>query len=147
MRLQSESPPNAADGGLAQPGLSRQHTAGPVRRALRRFLQCQSYHPLDLVVADLARRSRTRLIPESCNAVGDETVAPQPNCETGTAQLRRHGCIAGSGGALQNDPGAKCCRPGTARLPRHTLQLHSLACAHNQFMLLRTSTMSCHDST
>ena len=63
MRFQSEGPPDPADGGLAQSSSGRQHAAGPMGSALRGFLQCQSYHPLNLLVADLPRRSRTRIIP------------------------------------------------------------------------------------
>jgi hypothetical protein len=39
MRLQPEGPPDAADGGLAQSGLNRQHTAGPVGSSLRSLFQ------------------------------------------------------------------------------------------------------------
>jgi hypothetical protein len=102
------------------------------------------HHPLNPVVANLPRRSRTRLIPQSCNAVGDEMVAPQANRETRGAQFRCNGCVARSSGALQNDPRAKRGRAGTARLPRNTLQLSPLRWAHRQVMLRGTSTTRFH---
>jgi hypothetical protein len=146
MRFQSEGPPDPADGGLAQSSSGCQHAAGPMGSALRSFLQCQSYHPLNLVVADLARRSWTRLIPKSCNAVGDETVAPKTHRETRSPQLRRNRCVTGSLAALQNDTSAKRRGSGTARLPRNTLQLSLLRRAHQQLMLLGTSTTNFHAS-
>jgi hypothetical protein len=78
MRLQAKGPPDAADGGLAKAGSSSQHAAGPVRGALRRLLQSQPHDLLDLLVTDLARRSRTRFVTQSGNALGDEPVPPQP---------------------------------------------------------------------
>src|SRR5271154_194168 len=87
MRLQPKGPPNAADGGLAEAGSSSQHAAGPVSRSLRRLLQSQPHYVLDLLVADLARRSRTRFVSQSCQAFGDEAIAPQTHRETCGAQL------------------------------------------------------------
>src|ERR1700733_3706022 len=131
MRLQPEGPPDAADRGLAQSGLSRQHAAGPMGSSLRSLFQREAHEPFDLFVADLARRSRTRFISESGNALGNETVAPEADSETGRVQLRSYRCITRSAGTCQNNPGAERRRSGTARLPRNTLQLNPLHRVHD----------------
>jgi|SRR5271154_7086147 len=89
------------------PVLAASMPAGPVCGTLGRLFQRQSYDLLDLLIANLARGSRTRFVPQPGNAFGDEPIAPKTHRETGGTQLRRHRSVVQSTGALQNDPGTE----------------------------------------
>src|SRR5215472_834378 len=65
MWLQAERPPNAADGHAAEPGGFGQTARAPMRFSARRVFQGLNDHPLDLGIAYLAGRPRSRLVVES----------------------------------------------------------------------------------
>src|SRR5664279_3733744 len=144
MRFQTEGSPDAADGGLAQSGFGCQHAAGPVGNSLRSLLQRQPHHLFDLLIANLTRRPRTRLIAQTHDPLGNETVAPKTHRKSRGAQLGGDRCVAGSARTVQNDAGSERYRPGAARLPGKALQLDPLRRAYDQFTLLRTSTTRLH---
>src|SRR5947209_19541130 len=64
MRLQAEGLPNPTDGPATEPGSFGQLARAPVRLPTRRILPRLHHNLLDLVIVDLARRSRPRLVRE-----------------------------------------------------------------------------------
>jgi hypothetical protein len=123
MWFQAEGAPDPADRGLAQPRPARQHAAGPMGCALGCLLQRQANHLLNLVIADLARGSRTRLVAESRHALGDEAIPPEANREASGMQLPSDCGIVQPRRAFQDDLGPKYQRTRHARLPRKLFQL------------------------
>ncbi len=73
----------------------------------RSGFQRQLHNPFHVIVSDLARGSRTRLIPQAIDAPGDEPLAPKPHGKTSRLQLPGDSSVALAAGALQNDPGPK----------------------------------------
>src|SRR4051812_5723252 len=65
MGLQSERAPDAADRHAAEAGGFSQFTRAPVRLSTWRSLQCLNDDLLNMLVSDLARGTRSRLIIES----------------------------------------------------------------------------------
>ena len=120
MRLQTEGPPDATDGGLAQAGSGRQHAAGPVRYSLRSLLQCEPYHLRHLVVADIPRRSRSWLIAKTGDPLSDESISPEANGETGCVQFLSYSSVAQITGTTENDPRPETHCTATAHLRSQT---------------------------
>src|SRR5271157_6581183 len=146
MRFQTKGSPHSADGGLAQSGFGCQHAARPVGNSFRSLLQRQPHNLLDLLIANLTRCPRTRLVAQTHYPFGNETVTPKTHRKSRGAQPGGDRCVAGSARTFQDDPGAERHRPGAAGLPRQALQLDPLRRAYDQFMLLRTSTTRLHTS-
>jgi len=78
MWLQPESPPDPADGGLGQAGAFRHGSPRPVRRVIRRFLQCIDNDFFYLLVGDRRLLPRARLIGEPVQALADKSPTPFP---------------------------------------------------------------------
>jgi hypothetical protein len=76
MRLQSESAPDSADSHPAQPGRLRQAARTPVRLPSRRALQSLNHDPLHLLIADLARCTRSWLVIQSFQTLLQKPAAP-----------------------------------------------------------------------
>src|ERR1019366_8803182 len=146
MRFQTKGSPDAADGGLAQSGFGGYHAAGPVGNSLWSLLQRQPHNLFDLLIANLTRRPRTRLIAQTHYPFGNETGTPKTHGKSRGTQLGGNRCVASSARTLQNDPRSERHRPGAARLPRKAIQLDPLRRAYDQYMLLRTSTTRLHTS-
>src|SRR5215831_20116156 len=101
MRLQTEGPPNAADGHAAEPGSFGQTTRAPMGLAARRALQGLNHHPLDVGVAYLTGRPRSRLVVESFQTRLQKSRAPlADHAQRGTC-FTRHGLVVKSFGAGQ----------------------------------------------
>ncbi len=62
MRLQTEGMPNPADRHPAESGRFGQTARAPVRLAARRAFQSLNHNLLDLIIADFAWRSGSRLV-------------------------------------------------------------------------------------
>jgi hypothetical protein len=76
MRLQTKGSPDATDRRLAQTASRCQSTARPVGGSLGSLLQGQAKHLFDLIVANLARGSRTGLVTQASDAFGNDATAP-----------------------------------------------------------------------
>src|SRR4029453_19390072 len=100
MGTQPERPPDATYGGLTQAGPGCQRTTAPMRCPFGGLFQGEAYGPLDTVIADLSRRSRSHLIPQTSNALGYKAIPPHAHSKTRGVQLGRHGSVVLSTGTL-----------------------------------------------
>jgi hypothetical protein len=89
-----------------------------------RFVQLATF--TDLIVADLARGSRTGLVTETSYAFGNEAIAPETYGESRRAQLSRHRRIAQTTAAVQHDAGTESYRTRATRLLCQSFQFGSL---------------------
>jgi hypothetical protein len=76
MRLQAKRPPNAADGHAAESARFGHATRAPMGLSPGRAFQGSNDYPLDVGIAYLARRSRSRLVVESFQAALQKSRAP-----------------------------------------------------------------------
>src|SRR5215469_18706346 len=103
MWLQTKGAPDTTYGRLAQTASRCQSATRPVGGSFGSPLQSQTNHLFDLIVADLARSSRTGLVTETRYAFGNEAIAPETYGESRRTQLSRHRGIASSTPALHHD--------------------------------------------
>src|ERR1700727_1483823 len=89
MGLQPEGPPDPADRGLAHPSRGRHRARRPMRRVRRLLLQGLHDHPLDLLIADLPRLTRTWLVMQTIDASLGEAPPPATNSLGAAAQASR----------------------------------------------------------
>jgi len=90
MGLHAERAPHAADRHAAEAGRFSQFARAPVRLSTRRSLQCLNDDLLNIVVSDLARGTRSRLIIESFQSCLQKSRAPLADHTQRATQLLRH---------------------------------------------------------
>src|SRR6187551_2761664 len=79
VRLQSEGMPNPADRHPAESACFGQPAGTPVGLAARRAFQSLNYDLFDLIIADLAWRSSSRLVVQPFETCFQETRPPLAN--------------------------------------------------------------------
>ena len=79
MRFESKGPPDTADRRLAKAKFFRHHACAPMGGALGLALQSFYHDLLHLRIANLARRSGTRLVIELIDPAFKETLAHRAN--------------------------------------------------------------------
>ena len=89
MRLEAERPPDPRHRRLRHPTRRGHRPGRPVRRVSRGLLQRLDDHSFHIVIADRARRTRTRFIDESVEATLDEPGAPLADRRPVHAQTAR----------------------------------------------------------
>lgn len=87
MGLEAEGAPDATDGGLTHAQLLGKAARTPMGGAFGSGLQSPFDHGFHLVIANLARSARPRLIAQRFHAACDEAVAPESDGERGGMQL------------------------------------------------------------
>src|SRR6516225_11184066 len=96
MWLQAERPPNAADGHAAEPGGFGQTARAPMRFSARSVFQGLNDYPLDLGIAYLAGRPRSRLVVESFQTNFEKSGAPLADHAQRDTHFSRYGFVVES---------------------------------------------------
>jgi hypothetical protein len=104
MRLESKCMPDPTHRGITQPAASRHRACTPVGGIGRHRLQGGVHQCLDLIVADLAWRSRARFIQQSRQAPLKVARPPLSDGVVGDPELASHGAVGDAVGAPEQDP-------------------------------------------
>jgi hypothetical protein len=104
MRLELVLAPDPVHRRRRDPGRGRQSPHAPLHAAIRRLLQRLGQHPLDLVIVDRARTTRTRRVSQARHALLIETASPQPHGRQRHPELRGDLGIRRALGRAQHDP-------------------------------------------
>src|SRR5215469_3091526 len=146
MWLQTKGAPDTTYGRLAQTASRCQSATRPVGGSFGSPLQSQTNHLFDLIVAALARGSRTGRVTETSYAFGNEAIAPETYGESRRAQLSRHRRIAQTTAAVQQNAGTESYRTRATRVLCQSFQFDALCFTDYQLTLLRTSSARLHAS-
>src|SRR3989442_3588041 len=135
MRFESERPPDPRDRGLRHSRRARERTRRPVRRVAWGLLQRLDDYPLDVLVADRARRTRTRFVGQPLEATRDEPRSPLADSRLVHAHTRRDRLIRQTLRARQHDPAPQRQRLRARASTRPPLQRLALLAAQHQLGL------------
>src|SRR6516164_5163604 len=102
MRLQAEGPPNTANSHAAEPSGFGHAARAPMRFSAGRAFQGLNDDPLDLGIAYLAGRSRSRFVIESFQTGLQKAGAPFSHHARRDPHFPRHGFVVESFGAGQH---------------------------------------------
>ena len=104
MRLQPESPPDAADSRLVETQAPGHEPRAPVGGALWCAFQRGHHHLFHLLITHLARRSWTRFIEQSIHPFFQKAFSPMADRLFMDMKLMGYLQVASAFGALQDDP-------------------------------------------
>src|SRR5215471_9830528 len=131
MRLQTEGAPDAADRHATQTAGLGQFAGAPVRLPAGRTLQCLDYDLLNLLVADLARRTWPGFVIQPLQTSLQKTGTPLPDHPFRATEFLSRGLIVQTFPTGQHHAGAPGEQRLTARAVRHRLQPLTFLCAQD----------------
>jgi hypothetical protein len=123
MRLQAECAPDPLHRRRGMGNLFGHGSRAPVRAPFRSRLYSLADRCSDLVVTDLARRTRARLVVEAVHPALGKSVAPRPGCGGADADLGRDLLVVEAARRRQDDPSALGDRLRCTVLARQCRQL------------------------
>ena len=132
MRLESEGAPDLLDRRAAEAARFRHAAAAPMRLAARRLLERSHDHLLDLLIADLPRCTRARLVVQPVQALAHKPSAPFAYRGLRHPQPLRPTVVVQTLGARQNDPRAPREVRRRARPMGQRVQSHPFVVRQNQ---------------
>src|SRR5665213_1189706 len=138
MRLESERPPDPADGRLTHARFLSHRTRRPVRGILRRLLQRLHDDRLDRVITDLARGARAGVVVEAIEPMRHEPIPPLAHGVTTDTKASANFDVVAPFGARQHDATSRGQSLRTLRATRPTFEGLALLVAQYESDWLRS---------